>query len=258
MTALVRIKNVMESKMSTFEEALPLSAEGHVNPKAIVFSALSTIADSPQLQQCTTGSIAQTVLRATECGLRFGELAYMVPFRSTAKMIISYKGLIHLAQRHGLIKHATTAPYYKNEVEQGKLKIFRGGNPDVQHEIIAIDAERGPLAGVYCVATLPDGMKHVEPMTVVDLEKFRSKIKSGNSPVWRNHTLAMYRKTCVRQAANYWPTSPDFEQALKTDDAATYGEFGTSVPVSSKDIRAPFLKQSVSTPIDDLPPGNGV
>ena len=173
-------------------------------------------------------------------------LGYIIPYGQQAQFMLGYKGLMELAIRTGAVKSITATAYYQKEYEDGLVKITKEP-PRVSHERI-LGPERGPLAGVYCIATMHDSPDKIEVMHVDELEELRGKLKTRNSPVWKNHTERMYIKTVIRRAANQWSISPDFAKVLEYENQQDGGFVYDTLPTP------PDIKESFFEVVDSLPP----
>jgi recombinational DNA repair protein RecT len=80
---------------------------------------------------------------------------------------------------------------------------------------------RGDAIAVYAIATLDTGAQAFDFMAVEDVEKIRTRSKSGNSGPWRTDWEEMARKTVVRRLCKYLPLSPELAGALDADEAMT-------------------------------------
>ena len=241
--ALVAVKNQLETQMDSLDMALPKSSEGFTSAKSICLSVTSEIAKNSQLQRCSTMSLVQAALDAVSLGVRPGGtmgLAYLVPYGQQAQFMLGYKGLMELAIRTGAVKNVSASLYYQKEYDDGLIEIDEGSSPRISHKRI-LGPERGDVAGAYCVATMPSGPDKITVMHIDQLEAVRSKLKSGNSPVWRNHTDQMYLKTVIRRAAKQWSISPDFAKVIEYENAQEDGFIYDTQAAPKTDIKDSFF-----------------
>lgn len=225
-TQMVKVvKADLEQWMPKISEALPMTARKYLTPERMVKVAITAISKTPALLNCDRGSILSAVMEMSQLGLELGGAighAYLVPFGKTAVPIIGYRGYIALARRSGEIESVSAQVVH--EKDEFDLDLGSGDAP--KHKP-CLGEDRGKAVAVYCVARFKDGGKHVEYMTIADVEKIRKRspsVKRGASSPWDTDYNEMARKTVVRRAAKYWPLSIELADALEHDNR-TDGSF---------------------------------
>lgn len=156
------------------------------------------VRSKPELADCEPSTTLQAVLKSARLGLTLGTEADLVAYKMKAKdgrdayvsatLIVGYKGIMAMAQRrHGI---------------QIMADVIRHG--DVYEENMGVVTTHkhsltpGRVVAAYAVATHPSWAHPVGVfMTLSDLQRFER-----DSDFWRNHKLAMYRKTVIRALFN--------------------------------------------------------
>lgn len=196
------------------------------NPKEAALyinSAVDYVISSQTLKDCTDNSLIDSIMSAAIIGLPVDvrNLAYIIPYGQTAKFSISYRGLVELAYRSGLIKRV-----YASEVcEKDEFICELGLNPNLFHRPNYKES-RGKIIGVYAVAKFN---KDEEPIFVFvpqsDIEKIRETqttdlIKKGRkpSPAWTNWPLEMAKKVAIRRLFKILPVGRDMQLGISQDE----------------------------------------
>lgn len=215
-----------------------------------------TIIEDPKLMECTRLSLLASIHEAAQLGLEPSGLlgsAYLVPYNVSveaphptnpaitvkrkvrvAHLIVGYRGLIDLARRSGEID-AIQADVVRlrdafdyEPTRQPNPVIHRPYIPDPTAPIE--DRDRGPVVGVYMVATLRGGFRQPEWMTTDEVEGIRKRSQAGTSGPWVTDWSEMARKTVVRRGSKYLPLTTEFRRALELDEEAEKGAEIPSLP----------------------------
>lgn len=205
-----------------------------VLPKHLTFEKMARIAYhcvevTPALALCNQKSLFNAILEASSLGLEVGGplgLAHLIPFGKEVKLIIDYKGFMHMASNSNII--ISYEPVYEKDYFVHK----KGLNPVLEHEVL--EGDRGNLVGAYAIAFYPDGRKDFEVVdrTIAMAAKQRSPAKNKKDSPW-NKTIdgvrvdewVMWCKTAVRRLAKRTPKSPELQRAAIIDEK---GEAGIS------------------------------
>ena len=138
------------------------------------------------------------------------KLAYLVPRGGAVCLDISYMGLLHIAQTCGAIQWGQAVIVRKADTFE-----LQGLDKQPLHKYEPF-AERGEIIGVYCVVKTDGGdyLTHAMPISRVHEIRNRSEAwKKGSGP-WKTDEEEMIKKTCVKQAAKYWPRRERLDQAV--------------------------------------------
>ena len=233
-TQLQVIKNTLmsTSALGTFKDNLPNATGKHAKEAAKRFAKMvyTVIVQNPSLQACSVPSLvkAASISASLDLDIDIRGLAYLVPYNNKnvleAQFQIGYLGLIELAYRSGKVKAISAHCIY--ESEKGKVKITRlDGQFSIEHPF-SYEPTSGKILAVYATAEV-DGLG---PQTIVlrrdEVEKFRKLSKAPDSPAWKHHESAMYKKTAIRQLAKFLPKSilEDFSKGAALDEHETFVE----------------------------------
>ena len=188
----------------------------HLTPERVCRVALTTFTRTPALMQCDMASVFQAVQQASELGLEPGGAlgqCYLVPYKNTCQLIVSYKGLIELARRSGEIESIEARVIHEND----EYSVEFGLHSDLRHKP-CLTGEPGPLVMVYAIARLKGGMVQFEVMTRSEVESIRRRSRSGNSGPWVTDYDEMAKKTAVRRLCKFLPISSEkLAQALDAE-----------------------------------------
>ena len=98
--------------------------------------------------------------------------------------------------------------------------------------------ERGPIIGVYAMATLADGTTIPDDMGADELRKIRGKSDNAQGSVYNDWEGEMARKSLLKRLQKYIPRTPKSEaflQAVELDNAGFDLAAPTSIASGSED-----------------------
>jgi recombination protein RecT len=199
---LATLGAVLQQYQPSFAKLLP----SHLSAERMFRVAMACIRQTPKLQQCTPQSLVSAMMVASELGLEPGGargLLYLVPYGNVATPIVGYRGLIQLARNSGDLSSVESRVVN----ERDKFEVEFGLSPRLVHKPNLTDP--GKAVAAYAIATLQDGTKQVEVMTVEDIEKVRAKSRSGRSGPWEDSWGEMAKKTVTRRLLKYLPLSSE-------------------------------------------------
>lgn len=219
----------MESK---FAEALP----AHIPAARFARAAMSACTDQ-QIANCAQTaagrkSIYDACLKAATDGLLLDKReAALVSFRTkvgdnwidAAQYMPMVAGVMKKARNSGEIAHIVAQCVYSNDTFEID---FVTEGPPVLHKPAFVN--RGEMVAVYAVAKLRDGSwTQPEWMTKEQVDEIRQRSKTGalgqkdrnGKPIepkgpWVTDYNEMARKTVIRRAAKYWPSSTDKDEPI--------------------------------------------
>jgi len=183
-----------------------------------------------QLAECTPQSVAAAILNVAAIGLSLNPAlrhAYLIPRRRKVgenqgvrecQLSVSYLGMKHVAEQSGSVSSVRADVIF----EADEWDYESGDEPKLIHKPNITARDRGERKAVYVVATLNDGSKHITVVPGVDVEAVRecSENPGGKFSPWTRFTDEMWKKTAVRKAAKYWPTSERLDTALHVSNQA--------------------------------------
>lgn len=203
-----------DSVRDQIARALP----AHITPDRFMRVALTALARTPKLNQCTTDSLMRCLMDLSALGLEpDGRRAHLIPFENRkagtveCTLIIDYKGLVELVRRSGDVSsiHAdVVCEHDEFEVDRGRV---------VRH-VVNYRKPRGDVFAAYALVTLKDGTEQAEVMTREEVEKIRMRSKSANSGSWVTDWNEMAKKTVFRRLSKWLTLSPEIRDLIDTDD----------------------------------------
>jgi recombination protein RecT len=189
-----------------FAAALP----AHIPADRFVRTAITAVLKSDIDKVCGTPggrqSVYESLLKAAADGLLVdGREAALVAFGSSAAYMPMVAGVMKKARNSGEIAAIFCQGVYENDVF--KVSLVTDGCP-ITHEPNWKD--RGDVVGVYALCRFKDGTwSQPEVMSVDQVNAIKARSRSGNNGPWKTDWLEMARKTVIRRAAKYWPSSTD-------------------------------------------------
>lgn len=208
--------------------ALLRMAPGDQVKAARFLHILQAQVNTPELRVCTPRSILISAKQIMASGLnpdgQFGHV-FMIPRKNKgipeATVQFGYLGLMELARRSKEVTNIRGELIYEKD-----LFAYSGGlEVSLTHVPYWLNGETEPgkMIGAYVVWEAPGGQQ-VCLVSVDKLESRRNCSQMKDKWAWVSHTDAMYLKTALREAARWWPLSPELAGAIAADDAADRGE----------------------------------
>src|SRR6056297_1220218 len=215
-TIEMKVHNYLEKMKPEIEKALPR----HIGADRMARIAYTTIRTTPDLLDCSMGSLMGSVMQASALGLEPNLLGqcYIIPYKNQATFILGYRGMINLARRSGEIQ-----TIYAHVVrENDEFSYQYGLDQDLKH--IPAEGDRGEIKGAYMVAKFKDGGYYFEYMPLVDILKRKEKSPSKNSEYspWNDIKgigyEEMVKKTVIRHAFKYLPVSVEIMNNVESKE----------------------------------------
>lgn len=227
----------MESK---FAAALP----AHIPADRFLRVALSALTRPEVAKAAETAkgrkSIYDSCLKAASDGLLLDNReAALVPYGDTVQYQPMVAGIMKKARNSGEIASIVSQVVYAND--EFEIDYVTDGAP-ITHKPF-LDGPRGDVRGVYAVARLKDGSwTQPEFMSRDEVEAIRKGFsKQGNSLMWTKAWNEGARKTVIRRAAKYWPSSTD-KDGMDLAEFVSQGEPPLPEPLDVTP-HAPALKE---------------
>lgn len=233
-----RFRDDLKQRMPYVAKLLP----AHIKADKFEVMVLTALQNNPKLMECTVPSLLVAVREAAELGLSFAKARKecdIIPRWSSRDSVLEaqfqprYGGLMTLAIRSGEVRSISSTA-----VREGDHFIYeRGLNPILEHKPILNNP--GKVIAGYCVWTLKDDTKEFEVVEMEDIERAmkasQSRDKQGNlyGP-WKDDFEEQVRKTAIRRASKYMPSSAeDFQRAVTID---TLRDIGHEVKFEGGDV----------------------
>jgi recombination protein RecT len=165
-------------------------------------------------------SLANAITNVAALGVSLNpasKLAYLVPRKGAICLDISYMGLMYVAQDCGAIQWGQAVV-----VRAGDTFELQGLDKQPLHKYQPFSQERGEIIGVYVVVKTDGNDYLTHPMALSKVHDIRDrsdawkayqKDKSKTCP-WVTDPEEMIKKTCVKQAAKYWPRRERLDTAV--------------------------------------------
>ena len=216
-------KNDLSTLLQKMGPEIARAVPKHVNPERMLRIAMTSLRMNPELMKCSPGSFLGCVLSAAQLGLEIGgplAQAYLIPFKSECTLIVSYRGMLNLARRSGMV-----TAIYAHEVREGDRFVYRLGlHPSLEHDPADTpDREDKPITHVYAVAKLKDADPVFVVLTRSQVEKYRVRSRASSSGPWVTDYAAMALKTAVRRLFTWIPQSSEMMLAASIDEAPELG-----------------------------------
>jgi len=199
----------------------------HMDADRMVRIALSALARTPKLAQCTPESVGIALVKAAEIGVEVnGWEAHLVPFKNKGQMecqlIVDYKGLVKLAYQSDLVLEV-----HAEVVREGDLFDWAKGTESFLRWKPGSGPSTRPMTHAWAMAKIKNGGS---PFVVLTREEVMAHKKCGQgsnsefSPWNRPETEpAMWKKTAVRDLCKMLPRSSALTQLLIHEQAVEIG-----------------------------------
>lgn len=205
------VLDVLESR----KDEIAKLCGAHLTPDVLFRISVNVIAKVPKVALCNVASLVQSIITFAEWGLQPNPalgLCYLVPYKDVATPMLGYRGMIELGRRSGFV-HDVEARIVR---EGEKFSVKYGFNPEFEH-IPGWDTDQTAI-GVWSMATLKTGGRHLELMSAAQVEKARARSKTPNDGPWATDWEEMAKKTVVRRMMKMLPMTQALAEALEKDD----------------------------------------
>ena len=193
-----------------FKAALP----AHIPSERFGRVVMTAIQNNPNLLKCDRRSLWNAAMRAAQDGLLpDGRDGAIVEYKGKAQWMPMIGGIRKKARNTGEISTWEAYCVYENDEFAFEL----GDEPFIKHRPALADP--GKIIAAYSIATLKDGSKSREVMSISAIEGVRGKSQAKNGP-WSDPIFypEMVRKTVARRHAKVLPMSSDLDDLIRRDD----------------------------------------
>lgn len=223
------IRTMLERSESEFAKALPTTLG--MNAKAVVRAVVTEVKMSELLAKCEPLSIVRCAMECAQLGLlpnRVTGHVYLVPFKDNkigkdvCTTIVGYRGLIDLARRSGNISTFDAYVVHERDVFEYRL----GDDPKITHAPYQGSDDPGHMIAAYAIVRLRDGGVQRLVMTTREIDRIRSKSKSGRSDYspWATDYEEMAKKTVVRRIWKMLPVSVEALNLIERERVREEGD----------------------------------
>lgn len=225
-----------------FKGAVAATLPQHITPDRFVRIAILALSKTPKLAECTKESVLRCMMDCSQLGIEpDGRRAHLIPYGRECQLIIDYKGLVELAYRSGTVSNIHAEIVCERDV-------FTYDRGEVKEHIINFRKDRGEMYAAWVRVRMKDGAEKVEVMSKADIEKVRSRSRSGNNGPWKTDYNEMAKKTVFRRCSKWLQLSPEIRDAVEREDE--YDDANT-IEVRTPDFS--FLGAAPADPFADVP-----
>lgn len=222
-----QVKQALSSPGVTeqFRNSLPR----HIDPEKFKAAILTAINLNPQLARAATTDMKSLLVaasRAAQDGLMpDGRDAAFVVFGTAVQYMPMIGGILRKIRNSGELASIDAQVVYENDDFDYAL----GDEPYIKHKPI-LRGERGEPIAVYATATLKDGSRYREVMTVSEVERVRAVSRSAKNGPWVQWWSEMARKTAIRRLAKRLPMDTDVQDFFDRDAQNDGVDFAADAP----------------------------
>jgi recombination protein RecT len=209
----------------------------HLTVDRFVRMALTAMLRTPKITECSPASVVKCLLDIAAWGIEAdGRRCHLIPFKTSFKkpdgswgsslectLILDWKGLAELAQRSGMI-----AKLHADLVCENDEFSYNLGEIDCHR--IDFRQPRGKPYAAYARAVTKDGAVYCAVMEAEEIFAVRNNSEGWKAfekqltksspwdPANPNIEGEMWKKTAFRRLAKWLPLSPEFRDAIESDD----------------------------------------
>jgi len=203
----------------------------------------------PGLAQCGINSIKECAIKAATYGLLPGRDCHFLPFtikgQKQATFVENYFGVLLTLDRTGKVKTAFAHPVYSGDTFV--CDHLAGLYSHVPACTLTPPRPEGKLRFFYACIVVTGGEKHVEVMTLDEIDAIRKRAPAHDSSPWVTDYNEMAKKTVLKRAAKYVKGAPHLQQLLEEAEARER----TDIPEARQlDNMAALYNMDPGTPTD--------
>ena len=217
------------------QDRLTSALEGTgISADRFIAGVVVAVSKDKRLLACTGDSVLQACLDAAQIGLEPTGLlnqAWLVAYKSTARLMIGYAGYITLLERSGQYDFIEANLVYEHD----EFWWTKGTNPEIHH-VPAPDGQRGKFghvngAGYYVAWKRGSARPKFGVMSMADLDKRRKVSQRAEQDMWRDWPEEMYAKTILRWGLKAMPLTPIIQRAMAYEEQNYHLAEGSVAPV---------------------------
>lgn len=214
-SALTVISGDIYAARQTFDAALVDKSISFEREAGFAMQILAGNSYAMKVAMQNRQSVVDAVINVAAIGISLNpakKQAYLVPRKDKICLDISYMGLMDLAQATGSVKWAQAALVHASDTFA-----LNGLDKPPTHVFNPFSKDRGEIVGVYCTIKTVHGDYLTHTMTIDEAYAIRDRSeawKANKSGPWKTDPGEMIKKTCVKQASKYWPTTDRVDSAI--------------------------------------------
>lgn len=215
--------NSVKKLLSENQDKIVAALGNAIDPEYFVSVAITCVARTPKLLECTKASLFGALLASAQLRLvPDGVLghAYLVPYGDKVVFIVGYKGLRELVLRTDKFKDLRARVVYEND----RFSFTYGMAEKLEH--VPAQGERGEMKAVYAVAEHTSGGANIEVLFKDEIESHRdqySKSWKKADSAWQTAEDRMWEKTAIRRLAGRLPMSIEVQRAFAQEEKMSAG-----------------------------------
>jgi recombination protein RecT len=223
MTTQLSIKEYVQS--DDFKLKVTQALPSGINADRFMRCFFTQIQKTPKLLACDKMSIYTALVKSAEMGLfPNGYEAHLIPYKTTCTLIADYKGIVKL-----ILQSGSVASVYASIVCENDEFVFNSGS--IERHVVDFKKPRGQVYAVYAQATLLNGSKVADAMSLEEVEAIRKRSKSSGNGPWQTDWNEMAKKTVTKRLSKFLPLSAEARNAVYSDDDATdFSKIKQAVP----------------------------
>lgn len=222
-TALTPVQQ-FSSFLDRLKPQMAVALPKHMNADRMARLALTAFSSNEELQKCSAGSIAASIMTAAQLGLEPGinGQGYLIPYKGTCTFVPGWKGLVDLVARAG------RATVWTGAVLEGDAFEYQLGDAPFCRHVPGDGDEGEQFTHVYAIGRVRDAqMPVIEVWTRAKVKKHLAqynKVGNRHYALQNENNLQMYaRKVALLQVLKYMPSSIELANAIEVSHASEAG-----------------------------------
>jgi recombination protein RecT len=210
-----KVQDGLQQRMPKLKALLPKDIP-YETFRAAVWLHLNSVRG---LFDCRVDSILACTVKAATVGLLPERDCHFLPFNDrrgggkVATFVPNYQGIIRMLERSGKVAKAFAHPVY--EGDHFEIDYLA----DVFSHKPALHSQRTTVKFYYGCIILKDRTRHVEVMTLDEIEAIKRRAPAQNDGPWQTDPVMMARKTALKRVAKYVQLTQQVEEAMRDEDA---------------------------------------
>jgi len=219
---LLKLHEQLEVRASQFQAALP----AHIPVERFKRVILTAVQMNPALASADRQTLWNSAMRAAQDGLLpDGREGAMVIYKTKIKTngaehwVDAVQWMPMIAGIRKKVRNSGEIATWDAHVvhEKDEFTFELGDEPYIKHKPF-MGGDRGKVIAAYSVATLKNGEKSREVMSVQQIEKVRAISRAKDKGPWVDWYEEMCRKTVARRHSKVLPMSTDLDDLMRRDD----------------------------------------
>ena len=175
------------------------------------------------LEECMPETIAECCIKAGQAGMLPHRDCHFLPFndkrrggRKAATFVENYFGILRALDRTEKVAKAFAHPVYAGD--RFEVDFLDDQFHHTPAALLTPARQRGTLSCFYACILRKDGTRHLEVMTLDEIDAVKRRAPAHESGPWVSDYEMMARKTVIKRVAKYVQLTPEVSQILRVDD----------------------------------------